>query len=545
MTGTFTATALGRTVGIPLGSGARVAHSLGVHLFPGEDETYAAVITNGWVNHEETIGGAFFDAIRIDCPFPVVGAWRVAHAFGSDGRIVIGSENGIPHNYFPPRGVHVVRFARATGNVEADIARIYNRPLRRGASPFVSTPNALAHLKATYDAYGDELLTCLRTGKANQPRDVWTNCLGPFHPLGITRGDRPGGEGIEGSPGWDRSSKYRLVSMDMRMDRTPIALIDSVTAQPIVAQRPGYDGYRTWNKSGVLPEFVLPRSPSIWDDERIAKDVNTGSCTYRGQLVPEQYIDPETQKPAWTYPYEADDVAHLVRATAHLKACRDLYRDEAAAFCLRMVAADAWMAWDPQPMVAHSGWRGPLRGSAWTLDALVAAGGLPQARLIARNLNAAQMPNGLWQRWPSSDPTGSPNPWEYGVDHAFDESHLLENAYTALAMELLGEHRSADAALRGMYAHGDPQWWQAVARNGTLLPVPEHPPSTQGWDKHQHWGALGVCARRDKRWIEQAKLLSAPDGGVLGEDVIGGLVRSGYYEGVAAMIESVEKWKPV
>lgn len=520
----------GVSVPIAIDGYARIKNSLGCHLFAEENDTYSLVISNGWVNHGESLGGVFFDAIRLNMPFGVIGVPWAAHATGSDGRVVIGSENGIPHNYLAPRGVHVYRFARIVTGKPDEWWRVFERGLRRGNSPHVAAPESLAYLKAEYDAKGEANLTRMATATG----------FGPFVPEGGERGDDPGGTDIDGTPGWDRSFLYRATRHMLRMNRTPVALIDAATGKPVLSQRSGYYSTRTWNKSGVLPEFVMARSMSPYDDNRVARDVNTGSCSYRGKFVPEQ-----TANGAYTYPYEADNGEHFCRATAHAKALAYLYRDKAAMLTLQAMAADVWAAWKPVAVKRGEGLDGPLRGVAWTLDALQAAGYEAQAALIARNLAAAQMPCGAWQRVVSANEPmygHSPSPWrDCGMPPIYDASSSKENAYTALALAAHGEVKSAERCMSSMYLHGDPEIWQACAQSGALMPALEN--RTVGWrEKHQHWGALGVLARINLVWRRQMSLLMPPDGtSPCGADVKGALLRSRYWEGVAAALESLEQ----
>lgn len=526
-----TITVNGTTVPIAINGHARVSHSLGAHLFEEENETYSLVISNGWVGHPDAIGGMFYDAIRLDMGFTIVGVPRICHGYGgSEGRVVVGTENGVMHNYIAPRQVHVVRFAkRVTGKMD-EWKRVYERAFRRGTSPFVAAPDALAYLKDDYDEAGLERLAHMRT----------IGTFGPYHPEGGERGDDPGGTDIDGTPGWDRSPLYRMTRMDMRMDRTPVALIDSATGEPVIAQRGEYFGTRSWNKSGVLPEFVMGRSLTPYDDDRIPRDVNSGSCSYRKWFVPEQLPDG-----SWTYPYEADNTEHLCRATAHLKACRDLYRDKAAALCLRMVAADAWAAWKPQAVRKGMGLDGPLRSTAWTLDALVAAGYKDQAALIVRNLNSAQMPCGAWQRVTSNrEPEygHSPSPWrDEGMPYDTDATSSKENAYTALAMAQAGLFISAEAAMSGITFHGDPQIWQGCMRGPAPFPYCENASGPKAhWEMWQCWGAIGVLARRyPSHWLRAARRLTLPNGEKFTD--IASAVRAGYPEGLAALVEAMEK----
>lgn len=524
----FSITVSDRTVPITLDGHARVRNSLGAHLFAEEDECFSLVISNGWVNHGESIGGIYWDAIRLNCPFPVVGVPMVAHAYGTDERLVVGSENGQPHNYLAPRAIHVVRFARKLTNDAQEWRRIFDRPMRRGNSPHVAAPESLAYLKTEYDVKGEQ----------NLQRLASTSGFGPFPVEGGERGDDPGGQDINGTPGCDRSFLYWATRHMLRSNRTPLAWIDATNGKPLLSQRAEYFGSRTWNKSGVLAEFVMPRSMSPYDDNRIARDVNSGSADYRWHFVPV-----ETSPGVWTYPYEPDDTAHLCRGTAASKALRFLYRDKAATLTLAMTAADAWATWHSKAVGRAQGLPGqPLRDWGWTLDALTAAGYKAQADLMVRNLDSAQMSNGSWQRWPSANQAGlgSPNPWvDMGMDPSYDATHTMENAYVALALAAGGRVPQAEKCLRGMYTQGDPEVWQAVAQNGTIFSTAKNVTGTL-FEKHQHWGALGVLARTKPEWRRQMTLLSAPDGGVCGQDVKGALLRSKYWDGVAAALESLE-----
>lgn len=517
----------GVTVPIAIDGHARISNSLGAHLFAEENDTFSLVVSNGWVGHSESLGGVFFDAIVLNMGFGVVGLPVVAHATSSGGRVVIGSENGILHNYLAPRAIHVYRFARQRTGESAEDAqrRIWDRPFRRGASPYVCAPNSLAYLKSEYDG----------RGTFNLVRLAITPGFGPFIPEGGERGDDPGGTDINPFPGWDRSPLYQMTRHMMRMNRTPVAWIDSATGEPILRQRPEYFDTRSWNKAGVLSEFVMARSMSPWEDNRIPRDVNNGSCSYRFHFVPEQV---EGQ---WTYPYEADNGEHLVRATAASKALRYLYRDKAAALTLKMIAADAWASWQPQAVARGTGLDGPLRDDAWRLDALMAAGYEAQAGLVARNLDSAQMPCGGWQRVRSSLESvygHSPSPWrDEGMPYELDASSSKENAYAALAMLSTGRVAAAEKCAKGMYREGDPQIWQAVTNTHLANRC-----TRAHYELWQHWPMLGALGRLDASWRRTMARLKAPDATEpCGTDIKGALLRSGKWDAVACALESLEK----
>lgn len=271
----------------------------------------------------------------------------------------------------------------------------------------------------------------LAAGSVDPPSGLRSGLLGPFAPAGWDVAGAVGGDGIELLPGWDAtrsSALLRRLAHDLEAERHPVALYDAATGDPVV-RLPipcDYRLTRGFGKVTSLPWTVRPASDLQYDDRRVARDWNTGTCAYRAALLA----------------YQPHDGQHLVRATRNAEAAWWLGRDWLARLDLEMIAADARYAWTLHPAAPSGGYVPPGLSVAlqvartkpgqgnpalgrefgwvahsWAID-LAAAGGLTSrdeklahARGALELGSLVAMPTGITQRLSHGSFYGSPDPW--------------------------------------------------------------------------------------------------------------------------------------
>lgn len=527
---TFTLTAKGKTTPLVVDGWTYIADSLGCFLFNEGHGVYTLYLSNGAVGRDSTVGAFYFDCITLNCPSSVSMALRIGHGFGTDGRLQIGTPNGIAQHYFPAGGAKIVRFALAQGgDQEAVIKAIYDRPIYSRTNPFLCAPSALAGQQAIYDDKANRMFAALRTGAADSSVEM-RSVLGVWHPVGDTEPGVQGGGGIDPIPGWDRSARYRILHMDLTAERMPVEYRNANTGAPLLgANQPKYRASRGWGKETTHAEFVKQDPASPNPDARVPVAYTTGPCPYVAALNA----------------YMAIDAQHLIRATCDAAVAWFRHRDRAAFELLRMWAADAWMGLASPIAHAASAAGGDYgRAYAWTHLALLYAGYEDKAALLSRVARRVQMPNKAWYRAESRDEENlgfSPKWWSgLKVPLNVGAYQTMEGCFVALALALDGDVASADQffdALLAARPERIPLKVTGVSEDGVPTPT-----QFGGWgvvESYWLWPLAGVLARTypSKYTAIMQKMVPPGAGAVAGPNVRAALIAAGNPNASAAALE--------
>lgn len=516
-------------------------NSFGSEIIDNGDGTWTWIPGNGYVHPTDRAGGFFYSRIilRLDNDKRVDMAPRIAHykanpAPGTQGQVEIGFGTGA--SYFPPGRCKVLRFT-VDGS---SWARCYTKRPRLRRHALLALPSALASQAQVYDAKAQRLLGALKTGT---PSDDLHVLLGEWMPYGDPQAGASGGDDINPYPGWEGSSAYALLAMDLTTERHDIQYRDAMTGEPIrQANQETYRATGAWGKWTSHAEYV-DVNPVLGGDFRVPHNLNTGTCPYIPQLVGENRVD-GNGKPYWAPGYIRIDDQHADRYTNDAKVCALLYGDRTAAWLLDMHAADLWMGLDRTPVKESGRGSGYGRGFAWTLSAINAANAVGHDYIFERGTmvrmaNRVQMPNKLWYRAESQyeDQLGfAPSPWrDLGMPREYGVSQVMEACFLALAMHDAGEVRGSTAAYLSILeanSHAPLRKWIAVSLNGQ--PLAKLGESHRDTESFWIWPIAQTHA-------DMEKLVPPGAGAVAGPNVRAALMAAGNFNASAKALERLEQ----
>lgn len=517
--------------------------SFGCEIIDNGDGTWTWIPGNGYIAPNERAGGFFYSRIilRLDNDRRVDMLPRVAHYHanpspGTTGQVEVGFGTGA--SYFPPGACKVLRFT-VDGS---SWARCYSRPRKVRKHPLLALPAALAFQATIYDAKAQRLLGALKTGK---PSDDLKVLLGDWMPYGDPQSGAAGGDDINPYPGWEGSSAYAMLAMDLTTERNAIQYRDAVTGKPIrQANQETYRATGAWGKWTSHAEYV-DVNPVLGGDYRVPHNLNTGTCPYVGALVGENRRN-ERGEWYWAPGYIRIDDQHADRYTNDAKVCALLYGDKAAAWLLDMHAADLFMGLDRTLVKEQGKGSGYGRGYAWTLSALNAANATGsdyvfERGVMVRAANRVQMANKLWYRAESQyeDQLGfAPSPWrDLGMPREYGVCQVMEACFLALAMFDAGETRGAVAAYLSLIeanSHAPLRKWIAVSRNGT--PLAKLGESHRDTESFWLWPIAGLMGTA----VDMEKLVPPGAGAVAGANVRASLLDAGNFNASAKALERLE-----
>lgn len=518
--------------------------SFGSEIIDNGDDTVTWIPGNGYISANERAGGFFYSKIilrlendkRVDM-IPRIAHYKGNQDPGTQGQVEVGFGTGA--SYFPPGKCKILRFTTDGSSW----ARCYNRRPRIRKHHLLATPSSLSAQSLLYNAKAQRLMGALKTGT---PSDDLHALLGEWMPYGGPQAGAAGGDDINPYPGWEGSSAYALLAMDLTTERHDIQYRDAVTGEPIrQANQETYRATGAWGKWTSHAEFV-DVNPVLGGDFRVPHNLNTGTCPYIPQLVGENRID-GNGKPYWAPGYIRIDDQHADRYTNDAKVCALLYGDKAAAWLLDMHAADLWMGLDRTPVKFPAMGSGYGRGYAWTLSAINAAMAVGhdyafERGFMVRAANRVQMPNGLWYRAESEfeDQLGfAPSPWrDLGMPREFGVSQVMEACFLAIALFDAGEYRGPMSAYRSLIEanqHYPIRKWVAVSKSA--IPLTRLGESHRDTESFWLWPLAGILGTP----FEMEKLVPPGAASVAGPNVTNSLMIHGNYNADAKALERLEQ----
>jgi hypothetical protein len=392
--------------------------SLGVHLLPNGD----AALDNG-VGNAGTAGGLYVREIEVD------------------GKPLMSPGN----HYIPPRAILPIR----RSGVRLDVVSDTHLPKARPAWSQIG------------DTLGSRTSAAIQARKAVPSLGFFFDAMGPWFP-NFSGQPQPGavsGQGIEFLPGWERNSAYRLLSADCSMHHTALSYCDAATGKPLTTiHQPKYGLSRGYAKETQLGEFCAPATLSAYDDNRVPRDVNSGSCAYKDTLT-------GVNRYNGCLP---DDGQHLIRAFRHALAGWQVYGDPLCRFYLDVIANDAALRWGNMPTVA-SGQGAPWAGRevGWVLR-LFQAVQHRSSHALERALSVSRMPMSLHQRCAWGLPWGfAPDPWDTGTpQHPLAPyAQHVDDVAPAIEAAIIGYNVDQVPVADALTKSGNPSHFMRVAPN--------------------------------------------------------------------------------
>lgn len=384
--------------------------SLGVHVLANGD----ACLVNG-IGNADAAGGIYVKHIEAD---------GVVLCDGND--------------YLPPRCVLPIR----KSGVRRDVVHEDHLPARR----------------PQWDTQGNTLASkaqaAISAGVVRTSDGFFFNRMGPWYPY-FSGQPQPGavsGQGIEFLPGWERNSTYRLLLADHTMHHTALAYCDTRTGLPLSLHQPKYGLSRGYSKETQLAEFVNPATSSIYDDSRVPKDCNAGTCAYKNTIT-------GLDRYNGCLP---DDGQHLIRAIRHAIAGWLVYADPLCKLYLDIIAGDCALRWGTAPAV-NPGQGAPWSGRevGWVLYLFKAV----QHRsgiLLENALHSARMPNSLHQRCAFGAPWGfAPDPWANVPPYA----NHTDDVAPSIEASIMGYSADSTQIALALTRSGNPSHFMRVAPN--------------------------------------------------------------------------------
>lgn len=420
---------------------------LGAHLFD-DGERACLRLTAGVADAPGAVGSVFFSRIVVDTgeESPVIvqrAGWVV-----EGSRITVGSGA----ECIPPRGSLRIRWARAGFSVAPPPPTQW---VFRVGDLEIPLPESVA---AREQWRVQRMLDALRDGAAD-----WVGArlsgpaLGLWHPLGQPYTTSPGADGIEPITGWERRWELAVLRSDLVMERQAVDCLRAADGEPLAPDEIESRGYcldRGWSKVGQIARFCEPVTQDPYDDRRRPLRWNEGAAPYFDAI---HGIDRYSQ-------FLPHDGMHLIRATGPAEAGAQLWADECCALDLRVMAADARLAYRDLPTV-QAGKGSSLLGRrepawcAWTMLAADAEDAFALA--FVGRARTAQMPSGIVMRLASDNGVLggnwalSPNGWVVdgnGITSALSAKHDLfqrmEQDFAVYAFARAGEWGAAEKGAR-------------------------------------------------------------------------------------------------
>lgn len=484
-----------------------IVHSLGAHVLDG-----AVVFSNGAVDPsgDLTTGAVFFDYIRLDYDG---GRW------GWEGQEV-----------FPSRCVFPVRTKPITNLSYRD-----EEGLPQPRAQLTDWARTRAKALADYIAS--------RSVAPNVALDLPLGRLGMWTPMGEPQPGAPGGDGIEPFGGWERCSEYRLLCADLTIQRNPLAYLDARTGEPIRGQEAYYSLARGETDTTQVTAFHGQKVDQ-WTTRRHPKLANLGTTqALEKKLGVDRY--------AGMLPHDGQ---HLVRAFRHAETGWRMYGDEACRLYLRIIGADAALAWPEKKLVglmtnahrqAGAPWAG--REAYWALAAWNHAGMEEEAARMSRALDAVGMVNGFHQRCEYGPPWGfAPDPWrDNGVPYTDAVCQNIEEGIKAWCVQYTNKHATARCA-DALTLRGVPRKWLTVARASGVVYSGENVRQYGSYDTYNVWFAMAAWSKTANRRdiIQRMTTIPPPGEGAAYNDVkktYDALLKNPYWTHTASAVRELER----